>query len=216
MPRKNFPNVRQSYGFVIATTLHCKADSRHRHNPYSRMKIIVSKPDIALKDAFDRMLDDYSRDPENGEFYALARRDFDAYVGSLHDEERGINLRPNYVPCSHRWLLISDEEIGGIVRVRHNVDTPFLASEAGHIGYDVPPSYRGQGYGTQCLKAGLDEARALGIEKVLLFADSDNEPSWRVIERCGGVLESESYSEHYKCPVRRYWIDVPAATGDAR
>ena len=27
----------------------------------------------------------------------------------------------------------------GATRLRHNIDTPFLASEGGHIGYDVSP-----------------------------------------------------------------------------
>jgi len=45
-------------------------------------------------------------------------------VQSLQDEERGIHLPEGYVPCSHRWLVDEAREIVGIVRVRHNIDTP--------------------------------------------------------------------------------------------
>lgn len=179
------------------------------------MKITLSPPDCAFRAAFQRMLDDYdAHDPENGDYYAAARRDFDAYVKSLHGEERGDALPPGFVPCSHRWLMIEEERgiagaICGIVRVRHHIDTPFLAEEAGHIGYDVPPSLRGRGYGTACLRAGLVRARELGLARVLLCADAANPASWRTIERCDGALERERYSEHYDCLVRRYWIDVP-------
>ena len=98
--------------------------------------------------------------------------------------------------------------IVGIVRIRHNISTPFLAEEAGHIGYDVPPSFRRHGYGIACLKAGLEVARGLDLERVLLCADTDNPASWRTIEHCGGIFEKEFYSSHYQTLVRRYWIDT--------
>ncbi len=174
------------------------------------MTITVGKPAISLREPFLRMLDDYeAHDPENGAFYASARADFDAYVGSLHDEEAGIDLVPGFVLCSHRWLLDEVGTLIGIVRVRHNIDTPFLSQEAGHIGYDVPPSQRGRGYGIASLQAGLTRAQELKLERVLICADAGNPASWRTIERCGGVLEREFRSEHYHCLVRRYWIEIP-------
>ena len=173
-------------------------------NVISQVKI----PDVVLQDAFLQMLDDYiAHDPENGAYYAPARQDFPAYVQSLLDEEQGINLAPGTVPCSHRWLLSESGACVGVVRIRHNIDTEFLANEAGHIGYDVAPSFRGRGYGVACLEAGIAVARELGIERVLLYADTHNMASWRVIEKCGGVLDDERCSAHYGVLVRRYWID---------
>ncbi len=173
--------------------------------------MIVTKLDLTHREAFRRMLEDYAAyDPKNGEFYGRGRADFPAYVQSLDDEEHGINLRPGWVPCSHRWLLDDTGAIVGIVRIRHNINNKFLAEEAGHIGYDVPPSFRGQGYGIACLQAGLEVARILHLERVLLCADTDNPASWRTIEHCGGILESEFYSTHYQTLVRRYWIETGA------
>jgi predicted acetyltransferase len=169
--------------------------------------MIVTKLELTHLEAFQRMLDDYaSHDPKNGEFYARGREDFPAYVQSLDDEEHGINIRSGWVPCSHRWLLEEGGAIVGIVRVRHNLDNPFLAEEIGHIGYDVPPTFRGRGYGIACLQAGLDVARILHLERVLVCADTDNPASWRVIEHFGGVLEVERFSPHYQKMFRRYWI----------
>jgi len=172
--------------------------------------IDISKPETTLRDAFLRMLDDYdARDPENGEFYAAGRADFDAYVLSLLDMERGVNLPRGWVPCSNRWLVDDAREIVGVVRIRHNIDTPFLTEEAGHIGYDVPPSKRGRGHGVASLRAGLAEARRVGLTRVLLCANTGNLASWRTIEACGGVFEREFHSEFFGCAVRRYWIKVP-------
>jgi predicted acetyltransferase len=171
--------------------------------------MVVTKLDLTHQAVFLQMLEDYdAHDPHNGEFYERGRGDFPAYVQRLDDEEHGINIRPGWVPCSHRWLLDETSAIVGIVRIRHNINTPFLAEEAGHIGYDVPPSQRGQGYGIACLQAGLEVARALCLERVLLCADTDNPASWRTIEHCGGVLEVERFSAHYKKPFRRYWIET--------
>ncbi len=174
--------------------------------------MIVTRLHLNHREAFLRMLEDYeSHDPPNGEFYARGRADFPAYVQSLADEEQGINLRPEWVPCSHRWLLDDRGAILGIVRIRHNIEPRFLAEEAGHIGYDVPPSFRGHGYGIACLQAGLEEARRLCLARVLLCADTNNPASWRTIEHCGGVLETERYSAHYQTLVRRYWIETGIA-----
>jgi predicted acetyltransferase len=171
-------------------------------------EIRVSKPVVELRGAFARMLDDYDLfDPENGALYASARLNFDAYVQSLNEEEAGANLRSGFVPCSHRWLLDGAFNIVGVVRVRHNIATRFLAEEAGHIGYDVPPSFRRRGFGVACLKAGLAQARLLGLDRILVCADSRNIASCKIIERCGGALEEERFSPHYRCLLRRYWIE---------
>ena len=169
----------------------------------------VSPPDLALREAFWAMLDDYAaHDPAEGEFFSRARPDFAAYVQSLNDEEQGINIPEGWVPCSHRWLLTESRDVAGTVRVRHNILLPYLAEEGGHIGYDVAPTFRGRGYAVQCLQAGLAVARTLGLTRVLVCADTDNPASWKTIEKCGGVLEREFYSNRFKCQVRRYWIEL--------
>ena len=135
------------------------------------------------------MLDDFAeRDPHNTDFYAPARGDFDAYVRSLLDEEQGLNLREGWVPCTHRWLVTSNNAVAGVARLRHRIDTPFLLQDSGHIGYDVAPSYRGRGYGHVALRVSLDEAARRGISRVLLYASEHNSASRAVIERAGGFL----------------------------
>jgi predicted acetyltransferase len=178
-----------------------------------KLIMIVTRLSLTHRQAFLQMLADYdSHDPENGKLYASGREDFPAYVQRLADDEEGLNLPPEVMPCSHRWLLDDAGAIVGVVRIRHNIGTRFLAEEIGHIGYDVPPYFRGKGYGIASLKTGLDIARRLGLERVLLCADTDNPASWRTIEHCGGVLEVERFSPHYKKPFRRYWIETSAVS----
>jgi predicted acetyltransferase len=157
------------------------------------------------------MLDDFdANDPQNAEFYSPARVDFRAYVQSLKDEEAGVNLPDGYVPCTHRWLLSPAGQLAGVVRVRHRIDTPFLAENGGHVGYDVAPSMRRLGYGHFAMAVALREAERLGVAKVLLYTSEDNAPSRAVIERAGGDLESISYSEFWNERLCKYWVAVQA------
>lgn len=168
-------------------------------------------PSIEREAAFLRMLDDFAaNDPLNAEFYAPARADFARYVQGLIDHEHGVNLPADWVPCTHRWLLAPDGAIVGATRLRHRIDTPFLANDGGHIGYDVAPSQRRKGYGHDALRGALREAAARRLERVLLIANEDNLASRALIERHGGVLEAVLYSQVWGQRVCRYWIDVPA------
>ena len=52
----------------------------------------------------------------------------------------------------------------------------------------------------------LDEARAQGLERVLIVCEADNIASARTTEHHGGVLEGVQDGEFG--PVRRYWIKL--------
>ncbi len=81
-----------------------------------------------------------------------------------------------------------------------------MSLEAGHIGYDIAPSFRGRGYGKQMLKLALPEIKKLGIEKALITADEDNYASRKVIEANGGQLENIIQGKVLPNPLARYWV----------
>jgi predicted acetyltransferase len=172
------------------------------------MNPIAVAPSIGHESAFLAMLTDFeAHDPENAEFYAAAKGHFPSYVRSLIDEEAGIHLKEGWVPCTHRWLMAPSGNLVGVTRLRHNIDTLFLAGHGGHIGYDVAPGHRRKGYGHLALRIALKEASALGLSRLLLFAAEDNLASRAVIERQGGELDSISFSEFYNERLCRYWIN---------
>jgi predicted acetyltransferase len=178
------------------------------------MTAIAVAPAVEHEPAFLAMLADFdARDAANAAFYAPARADFSAYVRNLLDEERGLNLREGWVPCTHRWLLGPGRAVVGVARLRHHIGTPFLANHGGHIGYDVAPSRRGRGHGHAVLRAALVEARVVGLRRVLLYTAAANAASRAVIERQGGALEAISYSAHWKEHLCKYWIEVPHPAG---
>ncbi|MDZ5447843.1 GNAT family N-acetyltransferase [Micromonospora sp. 4G57] len=77
---------------------------------------------------------------------------------------------------------------------------------AGHIGFGIRPSARRRGLATWALGRMLEEARMLGLDRVLAVCAVDNGASARTIERCGGVFEG--VRETRLGPARRYCIEL--------
>jgi predicted acetyltransferase len=107
------------------------------------------------------------------------------------------------VASSYFWITAgdggADDEVVGFLHLRHTLND-FLLEEGGHVGYSVRPSARRQGHASAALGLALREATRLGINRVLVTCDEDNEPSRRTIESNGGVLED------VRAGKRRYWI----------
>lgn len=161
-------------------------------------------PTIKLKEDFCALAEEFAAEGDNR--YRDAISNFDGFIQLCSDEAAGRNLVPDRVPTSQNVLCGNDRRILACSRLRHTLNT-FLEEFGGHIGYDVRPSERGRGYGTQILKLTLDKAREIGLKRLLVTADSSNVASWRVIEKNGGVLHSEAVSRETSEPLRKYWIE---------
>jgi RimJ/RimL family protein N-acetyltransferase len=84
-----------------------------------------------------------------------------------------------------------------------------LAARQGEIGYTVTREARGRGVATRALRLVTDWALdGLGLERVELHIDPENEASLRVAERCGyhreGVLRSVHFKEDLRGDVAMY------------
>jgi RimJ/RimL family protein N-acetyltransferase len=114
--------------------------------------------------------------------------------------------------CTYRWIVEGERVLGGIA-LRHGSGE--FVKRAGHIGYGIRPSARRRGLATWALGRMLDEAGALGLDRVLMVCAAGNAASARTIERQGGVLEGILDTE--LGPARRYWIKIgaPGVPADA-
>ncbi|MBT2226460.1 GNAT family N-acetyltransferase [Nonomuraea sp. NEAU-A123] len=134
---------------------------------------------------------------------------FAAWVARLVDEsDQAKAADVGEAPCTYRWIVDGDRVLGGIA-LRHGFGE--FVEWAGHIGYGIRPSARRRGLATWALGRMLDEARELGMDKVLVVCAAGNVASVKTIERHGGVLEGIRDTE--LGPARRYWIkiSVPSA-----
>lgn len=176
-----------------------------------REGVWLVRPDVRYRESFVAAAREYrpegrytERTPEE---YAA---DFPAYVRQLLGYEDRANLPAHFVPETLFWLVAGDEFIGR-ASLRHELNAALLLI-GGHIGYDIRPSRRRQGFGTALLGLVLPHARARGLARVLLTCDADNYPSRRIIERHGGVPDIPYAPPGGRVAVLRYWIEL----GDRR
>jgi len=134
--------------------------------------------------------------------------DFPADVRNALNYAKGVGLPDGWVPAHTFWVVRNKKNIVGVLQLRHTL-TPFLEAEGGHIGYSVRPSERGQGCATRMLAMALEEARRLGLKRVLVTCDRENVASARVILKNGGRLENEIPSRQPDREfTQRYWIEL--------
>ncbi len=172
------------------------------------MKLIL--PSVQYKNSFIEAVKEYQAVESNDrrDIYELdgvyLENNFSDYIYTLLSESKGENLPEGYVPQTTFWL-IDNERFIGRVSIRHTL-TEHLLKVGGHIGYDIRPGKRKMGYGKKILELALQEAKKLGIEKVLITCDETNIASKKIIEANGGILENRLQLHKGKPAKLRYWI----------
>jgi predicted acetyltransferase len=138
--------------------------------------------------------------------FELALEDPDAFFDQIALFELAKDLPPDRVRMSQYWLL-RDDQILGSSRLRHQL-IPVLELDGGNIGYEIRPSARCKGFGSALLRLTLQEARGIGLSRVLLTTEPTNLGSIGVIQCNGGVFADTSVSPRTGCEMHRYWIEL--------
>lgn len=139
-------------------------------------------PDTVRKDAAAR--EQLERIAQDSAGFVAGLDDPEARGGPITLPDGGTVPR---LPGFQRWLW--DGEFCGSLNLRWQPGTAALPPHVlGHIGYSVAPWKQRRGYATQGLALLLPEARALGLDHVVLTTDPDNLASQRVIQANGGRL----------------------------
>ena len=138
--------------------------------------------------------------------FVLPGNDPDAFLSRVELFEAGEDLPEDRVRMTWYWLLRGDRIVASS-RLRHEM-IPVLLLDGGHIGYDVRPSERRHGIGRELLRRMLDEARRIGLERVLLTTELTNRASMRIILANGGVFEDTCVSPNTGRTLNRYWISL--------
>ncbi len=110
-----------------------------------------------------------------------------------------------YVPADcYLAVRTADNRVVGMIDLRHHIDHPILGTWGGHIGYSVHPDERRKGYATRMLEMDLENARKLGLSRVMVTCDDGNIASEKTILKNGGVYENTVPVEDRM--VKRFWI----------
>ena len=169
----------------------------------------LARPNLRFQASFLEALTEFQRvDARYLEMdCAWLGQHFDYYVDSLL---RHVHYpRAGRVPESIFWL-VQDNDFIGRVSVRHELNDN-LSQLGGHIGYEIRPPRRRQGFGTLICKLGLDYARGLGLQRVLITCDDTNVGSRKIIEANGGQLARIVNLPYHDVPIRQYWVVLDPA-----
>lgn len=131
---------------------------------------------------------------------------FDAFLIKLERSKHQEFLRPELVPQTTFGVFESGQLVGGF-NLRHELRGT-LFHHGGNIGYLIRPSQRQKGYGTALLALALEEARKIGLKKVLVSCRTANTASARVIEKNHGIRDTDYYDTATETTFKRYWINL--------
>ena len=109
----------------------------------------------------------------------LSFEEFQAWLKAKQIESEQEGLVDGWkVPSTTFWLYVDGVPVG-FGNLRHFL-TETLSKAGGNICYGIAPQFRGKGYVNILLKLLLQEARKIGLEKVLVTIHLDNIPSQKV------------------------------------
>lgn len=138
---------------------------------------------------------------ENGltnEWHGVSYEDYvNKAIPGWADHEKGLNMKPGFVPDTHYFLWVDDEPVG-FISLRH-VLNDFLRDGPGHIGYGIAKEFRGKGYATEGLRLTIEKARELPIDtdEVYLSVLKSNPASLRVQQKNGAYIIREDDEYYY-------------------
>lgn len=166
--------------------------------------LFLAKPDKKYEKSFKAYVTAYKEINDNAylDLYEAGLNNFDAYLNTLINLSKGINIPEGYVQTSTFWLIDNDE-IVGITRVRHKE-----VGTCGHIGYDISPRFRNKGYGSEILTLALKEAAKLGIKAAIVTCNVDNTASRKIIEKHAGKLLGTIFDEEENENLYKYTISI--------
>ncbi|WP_430882565.1 GNAT family N-acetyltransferase [Fusibacter sp. JL216-2] len=173
------------------------------------MTLELVKPSSALKIPFQKLVWDYidHKDVYFMNKYKPALENFDTYVETLYKNSLGDEVEYNWVPYTTYWLIEkhdSDEiDVVGNIRIRHE-----RVPQAGHVGYDIRPSFRRRGMGRKILELGLEKIKDFSIDDVYLTVEENNISSIHIIESLGGTFQRSFYDDETGETRLEYLISV--------
>ncbi|QKY70596.1 GNAT family N-acetyltransferase [Lentibacillus sp. CBA3610] len=172
------------------------------------MDMFLAHPAMDLKKKYIDFYQEWKESREEMIPFVIKRNpeDFQSMLDYLSNCEKGTEPPENWIPESSTYWLIDNNEMIGVVNIRHRLTEP-LFKAGGHIGYGIRPSKRKNGYATQILSLALEKSKELNLEKVLLVCNSTNAPSKKVILNNGGISDKDFIDEQNNI-LKRYWIEL--------
>lgn len=119
---------------------------------------------------------------------------YETWLRKTENNSLGINIDDNRVQATTFFAIVNDD-IVGMVNIRHELNDFLITHGYGHIGYSVRPLSRRRGYATKILELSLLFCHNINIKDVHIGCYKDNLASRKTIEKNGGELHREFQDE---------------------
>ena len=125
--------------------------------------------------------------------------DYENWLVKTIDAHNGIVRRKDRVPASTYFVIDENNEIIGMVNIRHILNEYLETSGSGHIGYSVRPTERRKGYATSILKEALSILKnQFNVSNAMVGCYEENIGSKKTIINNGGILQRKVQEENQK------------------
>ncbi len=162
------------------------------------MAAFLVEPSQTLAASFQKALEEQA--------IYLGNDEISEYITHSKDASFGINLRLGEVARTEYWLQENEKYLGRI-QIRKNPSGRF-SDIASHVYYEIRPSEQSKGYGTKILALGIEKARDLGMDKLIIASDETNVASRKIIEHNRGVFEKKVSVPDSPTPTYLYTIKL--------
>jgi len=163
----------------------------------------LEQPSLAHKQSFLEAVNEFRAEGRPAQIEGAD--DFEEHVRLSLAHSRGEELG-NLVSGTDFWM-IDEDGFAGRVSIRHRLNE-HLERFGGHMGYEVRPSKRRRGYATLAAHLALDEARKIGLERLLITCDETNVASRKIIEGIGGRLQDKVEWGTTRPATLRFWVEL--------
>lgn len=154
------------------------------------MSIRLARPTIDMKECALNYRQEHFDNNEmiiNGSELFDKTNSYEDWLKSITDNANAKTVNPNWVVTDTFFAVDENERIIGIIDLRRELND-FL-KDFGNSGYSVRPSERSKGYATEMLRQLLNVAKEIGLQKLQLSVERNNQASIKTIIRNGGIYE---------------------------
>lgn len=140
-----------------------------------------------------------------GAAYLDTAKSFEDWFEVLQKTKSEETVPEGWVPAKTYVAVDDNENILGIINFRFRLNE-YLLHRGGHIGYSVRKNERRKGYAKEMVRLCLEEAKEMGISRILITCNSENIASENTIRANGGKLENIVMDDDEQ--VKRFWIEL--------
>lgn len=172
-------------------------------------KLILVKPSIDYKNQIQYFIDNYGDLSGGipGSSRLIEMESIEKWLEWIDlASDKNNDISPYVTASVFLCIREKDNKLIGFIDIRHDLND-YLENYGGHVGYSIAKDERKKGYGKEQLRLAKEEAKKIGMNKLLITCDKDNLGSKKIIESAGGILTKEVLNPNNGEVYLHHWLE---------